>query len=235
MKKCAIILMVFGLITILSYTLVYAATTQPTKAATPAKAATQPAKEPTIADKRAMVKAAKISMVDAIAIATKKVPGTIIDGELEKVSGKNIYSFELVPRAGNIINEVSVDAADGTVISVGDANAADPTENPSAKQETAASEAQDKAEKQALAKAAKISMTDAIGIAAQKAAGTVIVGELLNDKGKTVYTMEVLPDAKTKTTKRVILDATSGTVLSIVNLTAAMIAAETAAEMNAAK
>jgi hypothetical protein len=59
----------------------------------------------------------KIGMKRALAIATKRVHGTLKAKELEKEKGRWIYSFEFRTRKGKI-REVNVDAYSGKVIGV---------------------------------------------------------------------------------------------------------------------
>ena len=61
----------------------------------------------------------KISMEKARSIALKKVPhGTIQSAELERESGKLIYSFDVKQKNVSGITEVNVDAMNGKVIAV---------------------------------------------------------------------------------------------------------------------
>ncbi len=60
-------------------------------------------------------KEAKISRKQAEEIALKKIPGEIIEGDLEKEDGKLIYSFE-IRKSDNTIFDVEVDANTGEVI-----------------------------------------------------------------------------------------------------------------------
>ncbi len=67
-------------------------------------------------DKKQLEKEAKITMKEAREIASKKVPGKIKEGELEREDGQLIYSFDIQTKAG--IKEVQVDAITGDVLSV---------------------------------------------------------------------------------------------------------------------
>lgn len=62
-----------------------------------------------------LAKKAKITMEAAREIALKKVPGTVIEGELEKEHGKLVYSFDIKIENGKIM-EVWVDAKTGNVL-----------------------------------------------------------------------------------------------------------------------
>lgn len=64
----------------------------------------------------ALAKEAKITMRQAKAIALKKAPGTVKEGELEREKGKLIYSFDIV--TGKEITEVQVSAIDGSIVAV---------------------------------------------------------------------------------------------------------------------
>ena len=67
------------------------------------------------AEQAALAKEAKITREQAEAIALKKVPGTILEGELEKEDGKLIYSFD-IRKADKQIFDVEVDANTGEII-----------------------------------------------------------------------------------------------------------------------
>ncbi|MEO8800774.1 MAG: PepSY domain-containing protein [Polyangiaceae bacterium] len=62
---------------------------------------------------------AKVSLVQARAIALRAVPGKIRKEELENEKGKQIYSFDINTGA-KVDKEVNVDANTGTVVSIDD-------------------------------------------------------------------------------------------------------------------
>ena len=51
----------------------------------------------------------------AIKTAMEKVPGTVVEAELEKKHGKTVWEVEILGADGKV-TEVHIDAADGTVI-----------------------------------------------------------------------------------------------------------------------
>lgn len=62
-------------------------------------------------------KAAKISEADARATALKQVPnGTVKSVELERENGKLIYSYDITVPGKSGIEEVNVNAIDGSVV-----------------------------------------------------------------------------------------------------------------------
>ena len=69
-------------------------------------------KEGNIAD---LVKDAKVTAEQAIKTATEKVPGTVVEAELEKKHGKTVWEVEVLGADGNV-TEVHIDAATGAVI-----------------------------------------------------------------------------------------------------------------------
>jgi uncharacterized membrane protein YkoI len=69
-------------------------------------------KEGHIAD---LVKEAKVTADQAIKTAMEKVPGTVVEAELEKKHGKTVWEVEIFGADGKI-TEVHIDAAMGTVI-----------------------------------------------------------------------------------------------------------------------
>lgn len=69
-------------------------------------------KEGNVAD---LVKDAKVTIDQAIKTAQEKVPGTVVEAELEKKHGKTVWEVEVVGADGKV-TEVHIDAAAGTVI-----------------------------------------------------------------------------------------------------------------------
>ena len=69
-------------------------------------------KEGKIAD---LVKDAKVTADQAIKTASEKVPGTVVEAELEKKHGKTVWEVEVFGADGSV-TEVHIDAATGTVI-----------------------------------------------------------------------------------------------------------------------
>jgi uncharacterized membrane protein YkoI len=69
-------------------------------------------KEGHIAD---LVKEAKVTAEQAIKTAMEKVPGTVVEAELEKKHGKTVWEVEMLGADGKV-TEVHIDAANGTVI-----------------------------------------------------------------------------------------------------------------------
>jgi uncharacterized membrane protein YkoI len=69
-------------------------------------------KEGNIAD---LVKDAKVTAEQAIKTAMEKVPGTVVEAELEKKHGKTVWEVEILGADGKV-TEVHIDAANGTVI-----------------------------------------------------------------------------------------------------------------------
>ncbi len=66
-------------------------------------------------DVAALVKDAKITIDQAVKTATEKVPGTVVEAELEKKHGKTIWEVEVLGADGKV-TEVHLDAATGAVI-----------------------------------------------------------------------------------------------------------------------
>ena len=63
-------------------------------------------------------KEAKITMAEAKTIALKRVPGTILDGELEKEKGRLQYAFDICSEKNQIF-DVEIDAKTGEVLKAG--------------------------------------------------------------------------------------------------------------------
>ena len=64
-----------------------------------------------------LAKKAKISPEQARKIATDKVPGTIVEEELERENGKLVYSIE-IRDANQKVFDVEVDARTGAIVNV---------------------------------------------------------------------------------------------------------------------
>ena len=62
-----------------------------------------------------LVKDAKVTVDQAIKTASEKVPGTVVEAELEKKHGKTVWEVEVFGADGSV-TEVHIDAATGTVI-----------------------------------------------------------------------------------------------------------------------
>ena len=106
-----------------------------TQATTKAKPHTKVKKAETQAD---LQKEAKISEETARATALKQVPnGSVKSSELERENGKLIYSYDITVPGKTGIDEVNVNAMDGTVV-------AKQHETPKAEKAEAAKEAKEK-------------------------------------------------------------------------------------------
>ncbi|MEY4705452.1 MAG: hypothetical protein RL042_1657 [Nitrospirota bacterium] len=62
-----------------------------------------------------LVKDAKVTIDQAIKTASEKVPGTVVEAELEKKHGKTVWEVEVLGADGNV-TEVHIDSATGAVI-----------------------------------------------------------------------------------------------------------------------
>ena len=62
-----------------------------------------------------LVKDAKVTIDQAIKAASEKVPGTVVEAELEKKHGKTVWEVEVLGPDGHV-TEVHIDAATGAVI-----------------------------------------------------------------------------------------------------------------------
>lgn len=86
----------------------------------------------------ALQKEARISEATARATALKEVPnGTVKSSELERENGKLIYSFDITVAGKTGIDEVNVDAIDGSIV-------AKQHETPKMEKKEAAKEAKEK-------------------------------------------------------------------------------------------
>jgi len=62
-----------------------------------------------------LAKDATVTIEQAIKTATEKVPGTVVEAELEKKHGKTVWEVEVLGANGKV-TEVHIDAATGLVI-----------------------------------------------------------------------------------------------------------------------
>ena len=62
-----------------------------------------------------LAKDAKVTIDQAIKTASEKVPGTVVEAELEKKHGKTVWEVEVLGADGKVM-EVHIDAATGAVI-----------------------------------------------------------------------------------------------------------------------
>ncbi len=62
-----------------------------------------------------LVKDAKVTIDQAIKTASEKVPGTVVEAELEKKHDKTVWEVEVLGADGKV-TEVHIDAATGTII-----------------------------------------------------------------------------------------------------------------------
>ncbi len=66
-----------------------------------------------------LAKQAKISKKDARKIALKRIPGKVIESEIDKEKGKIVWEFEIKTKEGKVF-EVLVDAMTGKIVEVED-------------------------------------------------------------------------------------------------------------------
>ena len=66
-----------------------------------------------------LAKTGKVTIHDAIKTASDKMPGTVVEAELERKHGKTVWEVEIVGADGKVM-EVHIDADSGAVIDVED-------------------------------------------------------------------------------------------------------------------
>lgn len=62
-----------------------------------------------------LMKGTTVTIDQAIKTASEKVPGTVVEAELERKHGKTVWEVEVLGADGNV-TEVHIDAATGAVI-----------------------------------------------------------------------------------------------------------------------
>ncbi len=156
------------------------------------------------ADQSKYAAEAKITMTEARAIALKRIPGTILDEELEKENGRLQYALD-VCKDGKIY-DVEIDAKTGAVLQAAlDDDDDDDDED---------GEENDSPEMQAkLAKEAKISIEQARSTALGRVSGKITEEELEMENGKLVYSIEIRD--KNQKTFDVEVDAKTGAIVNV--------------------
>ncbi len=66
-----------------------------------------------------LAKEAKITKEEAKKIALKRVPGKVVESEIDKEKGKVVWEFEIKTKEGKVF-EVAVDAKTGDIVEVDD-------------------------------------------------------------------------------------------------------------------
>ncbi len=185
-------------------------------------------------------KEAKITMAEAKAIALKRVPGTVLDGELEKEKGRLQYSFDICSENKQIF-DVEIDAKTGAVLKAvlddeddEDHDGDSMSEHKKGDRDSMSEHKMDKEDadeknEAELMKQAKITKADAEKIALKKANGKVEEGELEMENGKLVYSFDIRN--KKGTITEVQVDAKTGKIVSVEEEDAAKEAAEKKQEM----
>lgn len=143
-----------------------------------------------------MMKQAKVSMEQARATALKKVPGEVIEGELEMEDGKLVYSFDIKTAAGKKM-EVWIDAKNGKVLRASEdtedddddmamsgnmkMDDDDEDESPEAKRANIAK----------YSKEAKITLEQAKAIALKRVPGEITDADLEKERGRLQYAFDI--------------------------------------------
>lgn len=159
-----------------------------------------------------MAKQAKITPEQARAIALAKIPGTIIDAELEVERGRLQYAID-VKDANGVVSDVEIDAKTGAVLQAipdddddknGVKNDDDDDESPAVKQANMAKYGKD----------AKITMIEARAIALKRIPGTITEEDLEKERGVLQYSFDIkTADGKIYDVE---IDAESGKILKAV-------------------
>jgi uncharacterized membrane protein YkoI len=161
--------------------------------------------EPSAAEQAEMAKKAKITKEQATAIALKRVPGEVLETEIEKDKGKLIWSFDIETEEGQIM-DVEIDANTGAVLKV-EEDTEDESDGDGNEHEPSVTE------QAGLAKQAKITKEQATEIALKRVPGEVKESEIEKEKGKLIWSFDI----QTSEGKifDVEIDANSGRVLKV--------------------
>ncbi|WP_435270019.1 PepSY domain-containing protein [Streptomyces sp. 1222.5] len=128
------------------------------------------------ASDRTIVKAGKVDLKQAVAVATRSTAGTVTEIELDDSLGKPVWKTEVVD-ARSTERAFTVDATDGAVTATGTAKDDDSDDDA------------------ALAKSAGTDVTRAVDAALAKLKGTATAAELEGEHGMPVWHVDVT-DAK---------------------------------------
>lgn len=166
-----------------------------------------------------MVTTAKITLTEALNTALKTAPGKAVAGELEKEKGKLIFTFDILPSiSSSIITEVQVDAITGKVISQAEEKIKAEEEEEEKEEKKGEKEEAEKEEPksslQEIVAAAKISLPEALKAAQAAVSGTVIAAELEKEKGKIIFSFDILPTPGSQIIQEVHIDALTGKVIA---------------------
>ncbi|MFF8866046.1 PepSY domain-containing protein [Streptomyces sp. NPDC015139] len=129
------------------------------------------------ASDRTIVKAGKVDLKQAVAVATRSTAGTVTEIELDDSLGKPVWKAEVVDARGTE-RAFTVDATDGTVTATGTAKDDDSDDDDAT-----------------LAKSAGTDATRAVDAALAKLKGTATAAELEGEHGTPVWHVDVT-DAK---------------------------------------
>lgn len=157
-----------------------------------------------------MAKQAKITMEQAKAIALKRVPGTILEEDLEMERGRLQYAFDIKDANGKIF-DVEIDAKTGAVLTAVQDNGKEDADDDDDDNESTAMK---NARMAKLSKGAGITMEQARAIALSRVPGTITEEDLEMEKGVLQYSFDV-KDANGKVFD-IEIDAKTGKVLKAV-------------------
>jgi len=186
----------------------------------------QESKESKSNDPRVLAGAAKVTMLEAVVAATKEAPGVVTNAELEREKGQLIYSFDILPSPrSQKITEVHIDALTGKVLAKEEEKLNTTTkESQKAQEAKAVKEAQEEKEEAAgeeeeqnlseLIPAVKISMAQAIKTALADSPGFVLSGELEKEKGKIIYSFDILPSPSSREISEIQVDVATGQIVA---------------------
>lgn len=141
-----------------------------------------------------LAREARITMAQARQAALARVPGKVESGRLERENGRVVFEFE-IHTAQNTEAEVYVDAATGEVV------------------KTEAEEGRASEKEIKLMSEARVTMEQAEQTALARVAGTVVEAELERERGKVLYSFEIVGANGDET--EIHVDAVTGQIESV--------------------
>jgi uncharacterized membrane protein YkoI len=154
---------------------------------------------------------ATVTSDSAIAIAKARVPGRIVEAELEREGTALVYSFDIKVVGDDELTEVDVDANTGAILKVSGDSVAVPGAIPTA--DTVA-DATVKEKETGLMAQATITSDSAIAIAKARVPGRIVEADLEREGNVLVYSFEIKVAGKDALTE-VDVDARTGAIIKV--------------------
>jgi uncharacterized membrane protein YkoI len=161
-------------------------------------------------DEAGLMAQATVTSDSAIAIAKARVPGRIVEAELEREGAALVYSFDIKVAGKDDLTEIDVDANTGAIIKVSD----DPMAVAPAAPADSTADAVVKEKETGLLAQATITSDSAIAIAKARVPGRIVEAELEREGDVLVYSFDIKVAGKDALTE-VEVDARTGAIIKV--------------------